>query len=151
MTSRFVAALVLAASVGTAVAGGASPAYRSVHAFGLGADPRSPDGGVISDAGGTRCGVSRDGGQHGRGTVCTVDPASGQASVLYAFRGAGALGVVCRIDALTHTESVLHTFAAGGDGEQPGAGLRIEGAGELVGPAPNGGANDTGTIFALPS
>ncbi|OIQ87932.1 hypothetical protein GALL_301890 [mine drainage metagenome] len=118
---------VVAASVGTAVAGGSLPAYCVWHDFGVGNDPRSPDTGVVTDSTGTLYGVTRDCGPRWRGTVHAVDAASGAETELHRSGGMSP-----------------------GDGEAPRAGLLIDADAELIGTAQAAGTNDTGTVFALP-
>ena len=102
---------------------------RIVHAFG---DSSSGDGmwpmaPLVIDSTGTLYGTTESGGV-GYGTVFALDPATGIETVLHRFGG----------------------YAAG-DGSSPGrAQLLIDAAGELVGTTRTGGADDNGTVYALP-
>jgi uncharacterized repeat protein (TIGR03803 family) len=114
----------------------------------------------------------------GCGTVFTLSP-SGTETVLYRFAGypgdganpggdlirdaAGNLygttlagGYGCNIGcgtafelSPTGVETVLHRFTGGVDGYQPRAGLIRDGAGNLYGTAPYGGAHGNGVVFEL--
>ena len=104
----------------------ATGAERVVHSFTGGNDGLYPDGRLIA-AGGLLYGTTSQGGSAGKGTVFSIDPATG-------------------------AETILHTFQGGTDGADPLAGLTDIG-GTLYGTARYGGstncAEGCGTVFAI--
>jgi uncharacterized repeat protein (TIGR03803 family) len=70
------------------------------------------------------------------------------------FFGPGGHGVVFRLSPPAEgktkwTYDVLYSFADGADGAGPNGGLLLDKSGALYGTASQGGANDSGVIFAL--
>jgi uncharacterized repeat protein (TIGR03803 family) len=99
-----------------------------LHSFSYpdGAFPESAT--LIRDTAGNLYGVT-----YGGGTSCS-------------FPGCG---VVFKLDA-SGNETLLHSFTAtGGDGENPSAGLRLDGSGSLYGTTVWGGTPGLGTMFKL--
>ncbi len=114
----------------------------------------------------------------GCGTIFSVDPASGQSTVLYAFTGSNgdgigpgglavsgdllygvtsrggsgacACGTVFSFDATTKAERVLYSFAGGSDGQTP-VGPPVVSSGILWGTTELGGASGLGTIWQFDS
>ena len=102
---------------------------RIVYSFGntRGNDGMWPMAPLVMDSAGTLYGTTESGGA-GYGTVFALAPATGVETVLHSFGG----------------------YAAG-DGGSPGrAQLLIDAAGQLVGTTRSGGADDNGTVYALP-
>jgi len=61
--------------------------------------------------------------------------------------GPGQKGTVYSVDIATGTESVLHGFTGKGDGSLPQGGLLLNAAGILYGTAESGGEHKHGTVF----
>jgi uncharacterized repeat protein (TIGR03803 family) len=99
-----------------------------LHSFGKGSDGWSPSAGLIKLKG-RLYGTTSYGGTYNRGTVFSLDPASG-------------------------AETIVHSFGNGTDGANPNAGL-IDVHGMLYGTTSYGGANSCGnglacgTVFSL--
>ena len=147
-----------------------------LHAFTGKPDGASPQAALL-DVGGTLYGTSNIGGTYAKGTVFTVDPATGAEHVLYSFTGstdgsnpAAALidvggtlygttggggkydaGTVFTLDPATGAENVLYSFAGGanGDGGYPLAIIDV--GGTLFGTTYIGGTGGSGngTVFAV--
>jgi uncharacterized repeat protein (TIGR03803 family) len=101
-----------------------------VYTFaGANGDGISPYGGLTFDTQGNLYGTTEAGGQFGLGTVFELV--------------AGSNG--------TWTETILYSFKGGvGDGEEPlGPAVIFDGAGNLYGTTPFGGAKGWGTVFEL--
>ena len=140
-----------------------------LHAFTGKPDGASPQAALL-DVGGTLYGTSNIGGTYAKGTVFTVDPATGAEHVLYSFAGGangdggyplaiidvgGTLfgttyiggtggsgnGTVFAVNRMTGVETVLHSFSGGSDGDYPDAGLLRVG-GTLYGTTLQGGSDD---------
>lgn len=98
-----------------------------LYSFGSGrSDGQNPGAGLVMDSAGNLYGTTEIGGAYGAGTV-------------FELSAAGA-------------ETVLHSFLAlglGSDGQNPQAPLVMDGAGNLYGTTPNGGAGMAGTVFKL--
>jgi len=102
---------------------------KVLHSFAQnGRDGASPDAGVIVDKAGNIYGTTLAGGTAKVGTVFELSPS-----------GTGAW-----------TESILHSFSNDGvDGQNPGASLLLDAAGNLYGTTIGGGAFGGGTVFEL--
>jgi uncharacterized repeat protein (TIGR03803 family) len=99
--------------------------FKTIHRFAGGKDGERPTAPLISDAAGNLYGTS-GGGVFAAGTVFKLtQKANGSWSKM-----------------------VLHSFA-GGDGENPSAGLIRDAAGNLFGTTEGGGAYGDGTVFKL--
>jgi uncharacterized repeat protein (TIGR03803 family) len=96
-----------------------------IHSFAI-AEGIRPGGGLTPGAGGTLFGTTYTGGPHGNGTVFALTP-----------NGPG------------WTETTLFGFTGGPDGGAPLGTLLVTARGTLLGTTTLGGANNTGTIFAL--
>ena len=86
-------------------------------------DGSKPYGNLIQATDGNLYGMTQHGGANGNGAVIKLTP--------------------------TGTESVLYSFAASGDGTNPQGSLVQATDGKLYGMTPSGGANATGTVFAI--
>ena len=157
-----------------------TPSMRLItllHSFTGGNDGKTPQGGLIMDASGNLYGTTAFGGPVGGGTVFKIDAAN-NFSVIYgftgsadgasphgdlimdaagnlygttAFGGSGGKGTVFKIDT-SNNESVLYSFQGGSDGENPLAGLLMDGAGNLFGTTSqeeNNCLSVCGTIFMI--
>jgi uncharacterized repeat protein (TIGR03803 family) len=91
-------------------------------------DGKNPHGGVAFDKAGNLVGTTVAGGSGG---ICSGD----------------GCGVVFELSPTG--EKVLYNFTGGNDGFGPGSPLTIDGAGDLFGMTPDGGAFSAGTIFEL--
>ncbi|MGB8010018.1 MAG: choice-of-anchor tandem repeat GloVer-containing protein [Terriglobales bacterium] len=105
---------------------------KVLYTFTGGTDGGQPyQAGVVFDTAGNLYGVTQFGGANNLGTVFQLTPSAGGA----------------------WTETVLHSFTGVGDGEQPQAGLAIDGAGNLYGTTSFGGdpnpGSECGTVFEL--
>lgn len=101
--------------------------YKVLHVFQGSPDGASPVGNIVFDSAGNLYGAAPFGGNYSsRGTVFELSP--------------NANG--------SWTYNTLHSFGNTGDGSYP-AGLAIDAAGNLYGPAGSGGANNAGAIFKL--
>jgi len=140
------------------------------------ADGEEPYAGLVSAKGtGTLYGTTYYGGTYGRGTVFSVDPATGLETVLHSFAssgpdgeypdaglveeggklygtttegGADGGGTIFSIDLVTGAERVRHSFGSGADGSVPLAALQNVG-GTLFGTTADGGAYGYGTVFSF--
>jgi uncharacterized repeat protein (TIGR03803 family) len=150
--------------------------YSVVHSFGKRgvADGSEPYAGLVRDAAGNLYGTTFGGGKYGAGTVYKID-ASGNASVLYSFRGgsdglfpssslvldvagnlygttdaggAHNLGIVFKVSA-SGKEKILHSFGSTNDGASPFVGLVKDESGNFYGVTDGGGAYHHGTVFRL--
>ena len=103
---------------------------KILHAF-RGSDGAGPGGALIADGSGNLYGPAENGGEGGCALGC---------------------GVVFEIDA-HHKETTLYKFQGGNDGAYPGAGLVLDGAGNLYGTTTEGGGTGCGagcgTVFKL--
>jgi uncharacterized repeat protein (TIGR03803 family) len=63
----------------------------------------------------------------------------------------GGCGVVYKLSNIggTWTQTVIHAFTGGADGSGPGARVTVDGAGNIYGMAPTGGAYGLGTIYKI--
>jgi uncharacterized repeat protein (TIGR03803 family) len=91
-------------------------------------DGKNPHGGVAFDKAGNLVGTTVAGGSGG---ICSGD----------------GCGVVFELSPTG--EKVLYNFTGGNDGFGPGSPLTVDGAGDLFGMTPDGGAFSSGTIFEL--
>jgi uncharacterized repeat protein (TIGR03803 family) len=147
--------------------------YRTEYIFSGGADGIAPSGGLVS-IGGKFYGVTGGGGSANRGTVYTLDPATGGEAVVYTFtggadgagpvgelvdvggvlygatQGGGAynVGVVFSLDPATGRETVIYSFKDKPDGSYPSTGPIKIGA-RLYGFTVGGGAGHAGTFYSL--
>jgi uncharacterized repeat protein (TIGR03803 family) len=106
-------------------------ATKVLHYFAL-SDGANPSAGMIFDSKGNLYGTTSIGGD----TAC--DPPEGCGVVFKLAPGAGG----------KWTETVLYSFK-GSDGDEPGAPLTFDSAGNLYGATAGGGAHGTGTVFRL--
>jgi uncharacterized repeat protein (TIGR03803 family) len=104
---------------------------RVLYSFTSGADGAQPYNGVTLDAQGNLYGTAVTG---GTGMAC-----EGGCGVVYKLSHSGG----------SWTQSVLYNFTGGDDGSGPGAGLTFDGAGNLYGMTPTGGAHGLGVIYQL--
>ena len=86
-------------------------------------DGQYPNAGLIMDGSGNLYGTTLVGGANGPGTVFKITP--------------------------NGTESVLYSFANGSDGQDPYAGLIMDGSGNLYGTTVYGGTSNNGTVFKI--
>ncbi|MGO9266028.1 MAG: choice-of-anchor tandem repeat GloVer-containing protein [Candidatus Binataceae bacterium] len=94
--------------------------------FGNGADGTAPSAGLIADKSGNLYGTTYQGGANGEGTVFELTPSGGW------------------------SESLLWSFGSGSaDGQNPYAGLFMDGSGNLYGTTGAGGHYGGGTVFEL--
>ncbi len=101
---------------------------KVIHNFGSVSDGEDPFAGLIFDGSGNLYGTTVAGGGDDDGTVFMMTP-----------DGSGGW-----------KESVLHNFGQGSDGSTPaGAGLVLDGSGNLYGTASAGGSHDQGTVFEV--
>ncbi|MGA8532717.1 MAG: choice-of-anchor tandem repeat GloVer-containing protein [Candidatus Tumulicola sp.] len=147
---------------------------KVLHSFGSGGDGATPLSGLI-DVKGTLYGTTAYGGINGNGTVFAITT-SGDEKVIYNFRGSGdgkvAFAGLVDVGGIFYSttsgggahgkgtiysistsgdETVLHSFGGPGDGENPYIAGLVEVKNTLYGTTASGGANDAGTVFALPS
>jgi uncharacterized repeat protein (TIGR03803 family) len=145
-----------------------------VHSFGSGTDGQIPEASLIHVKG-TLYGTTENAGAYGRGTVFSVDLATGVETVLHAFgsgtdgavpvaslthvggslyygttQDGGSLddGTVFSVNAKTGKEKVLHSFGKGTDGEFPQADM-FDVTGTLYGTTKYGGTYGEGTVFVV--
>ena len=104
----------------------------TLYSFTGGGDGLSPHGGVILDAAGNLYGTTVAG---GFGGICAGD----------------GCGVVFELSPNNGSWTLipLYAFRGGNDGFGPGSGLIFDGAGNLYGTAPDGGAKSNGVVFKL--
>ena len=101
---------------------------KVIHNFGSGTDGTDPYAGLIMDGSGNLFGTTTGGGGDDNGTAFKMTP-----------NGSGGW-----------TERVLHNFGQGLDGITPaGAGLLLDGSGNLYGTTSGGGSHDEGTVFQI--
>ena len=102
-----------------------------LHSFGSMVDGATPFGALVADSAGNLYGTTFSGGIHcapyGCGTVFKL-----------ALQQNG-----------TYTETILHSFGGGTDGQNPYAGLVLDGNGNLFGTTTVGGIHSLGTAFEL--
>ncbi len=96
-----------------------------VWSFGNGTDGSAPSAGLIADKSGNLYGTTYQGGANGEGTVFELTPSGGW------------------------SESLLWSFGSGADGQNPYAGLFMDGSGNLYGTTGAGGVHGGGTVFEL--
>lgn len=100
-----------------------------LHTFTNGRDGGQPDGNLVADGAGNLYGMTTSGGRYGMGVAFRLAPDG--------------------------TETVLHSFGHGLDGQNPEAGLVLDGAGNLYGTTPFGGLScgffTCGTVFRIES
>jgi uncharacterized repeat protein (TIGR03803 family) len=151
--------------------------FKDLHDFTANPDGREPAGGLVL-AGSLLYGTTNVGGTSDAGCIYSIDPATGQESVLYSFTGAfggqgdgsAPVGELIVVDGLLYgatsfggqfnggtifsfdpgsaTENVLYSFGSGADGLMPGAGL-VAVDGTLYGTTTQGGSASLGTAFAF--
>jgi uncharacterized repeat protein (TIGR03803 family) len=137
-------------------------------------DGSNPVAGLIADSAGNFYGTTQYGGTANSGVLYELE-ANGSLTVLYHFTGgndggnpqagvirdaAGNLygttsaggvadrGVVFKLD-IYGKETVLHAFAGLSDGENPGAGVIADPAGNLYGTTENGGSANLGVVYRV--
>lgn len=98
-----------------------------LYSFAGGSDGQVPQDDVILDSSGNLYGTTSGGSNGSWSTVFELSP-----------NGSGG-----------YTESVLHLFSGAPDGENPRAGLVMDGSGDLYGTTPIGGNIGGGTVFEL--
>lgn len=147
-----------------------------LYSFAGGATGSAPLAGLVMDGSGNLYGTTQQGGQHGHGVVFKLSTGNVE-TVLHSFGasgddgrdpqapltrdGAGNLygvtfrgganddGAIFKV-AANGAETVLYSFGSGrGDGQNPGAGLLMDGAGDFYGTTETGGAYGAGTVFEL--
>jgi uncharacterized repeat protein (TIGR03803 family) len=105
-----------------------APAQEKIlHNFGNGRDGGSPGSTLVFDAAGNLYGTTASGGEYGYGTVFELTPKAG----------------------VGWSEKILYNFNKGGDGEDPGASIVFDSAGNLYGTTFAGGLYGYGTVFEL--
>ena len=146
---------------------------KLVYSFNGGDDGDTPQASLLYVAG-TLFGVTISGGPQTRGTVFSIDVATGAEKIVHAFQGepdgqspsanlidvdgtlfgtteyGGAMGAgtVFTVVPGTGAETILYSFAGGNDGTSPSAGLTKVG-GELYGTTRFGGTGYQGTVFKI--
>jgi uncharacterized repeat protein (TIGR03803 family) len=108
-----------------------SGVHTVLYSFTGSTDGGQPYGGVTLDAQGNLYGSAVVG---GTGGAC-----EDSCGVAYKLSNVGG----------TWTQTVLHNFTGGDDGSGPGAGLTLDGKGNLYGMTPTGGAYGVGVIYQL--
>jgi uncharacterized repeat protein (TIGR03803 family) len=103
----------------------------TVYSFQGGTDGAGPNSGLVWDAAGNLYGTTISGG----GTDC--------------LSGSGGCGTVFKINAATGQETVLYAFKGFPDGENPPRGLVRDSVGNLYGTTQIGGASNYGTVFMV--
>jgi uncharacterized repeat protein (TIGR03803 family) len=103
-----------------------------IYSFTGGGDGLDPHGGVTIDGSGNLYGTTVAG---GFGGLCAGD-------------GCGVIFELTPSDGIW-TETTLYNFKGLNDGFGPGGGLVLDGAGNLYGTAPDGGARSSGVVFEL--
>ena len=104
-----------------------------LHSFGGSTDGKEPVGNLVVDTNGNLYGTTAFGGIH----PCSGGDGCGTVFELSPRQGGGWI------------ETILHSFGQTGDGENPMAGLVIDGQGNLYGTTYNGGIHQLGTVFEL--
>jgi len=99
--------------------------YNVIYSFSGGSDGNGPYSGVTLDSAGNLYGTTYLGGNGDSGTVYELTP-----------NGSG------------WTETVFYRFS-GSDGDNPAAGVILDGAGNLYGATVSGGCCDSGVVFKL--
>jgi uncharacterized repeat protein (TIGR03803 family) len=147
-----------------------------LYSFAGGATGSVPLAGLVMDGSGNLYGTTQQGGKHGHGTVFKLSTSHAE-TVLHAFGdtgndgqdpqaplirdsagnlygttlrgGAQDDGTVFKV-AVGGTETVLYSFGSTrADGQNPGAGLVMDSAGNVYGTTEIGGAYGAGTVFRL--
>jgi uncharacterized repeat protein (TIGR03803 family) len=168
-------AVFAAASIATSSPVSAST-YKVVYAFKdshRGGDGSLPAAGLLNVRG-TLYGTTYGGGAYKKGTVFAVNPAAGDETIVYAFKGekhgvqpiadlikvgaklygttsrggVSGYGTVFEVPPATAREKVVYPFTGGSDGATPSAGL-INVGGTLYGTVTAGGANNWGAVIAV--
>ena len=109
---------------------GNSWVHTVLHSFTGGADGGEPYKGVTLDGEGNLYGTAVTGGSG----IC-----EGGCGVAYKLTNSGG----------TWTQTVIHAFTGEDDGSGPGARVTVDGAGNVYGMAPTGGAYGLGTIYKI--
>ena len=104
--------------------------HTVLYSFTGGADGGEPYKGVTLDHKGNLYGTAVTGGSGN---------CEGGCGVVYKLSNAGG----------TWTQTVIHAFTGGNDGSGPGARVTVDGAGNVYGMAPTGGAYGLGTIYKI--
>jgi len=149
--------------------------FKTLHSFTSSSDGANPLAGLIL-SGNTLYGTAHGGGSSGSGTVFALNtngsgfttlfgftnflangdaPAAGlilSGSILYGTTtdggSSGSGGTVFALNTNGSGFKILYNFTWGSDGGRPQAGLVLSGN-NLYGMTPEGGTNDSGTVFAI--
>ena len=160
-------------NAGTVFVSDTSGNVTVLYSFADAGDGGFPFAGVVKDFAGNLYGTTGSGGRFNAGTVFKLD-AAGNETVLHSFRpnlgdgkspiggvviddngnlfgtteygGVSGLGTVYKVDPQGN-ESIIHSFAGGAEGQQPLAGLVMDGAGNLYGTT--SGLTGNGTVFKI--
>lgn len=150
----------------------ANGSEKVLYSFGNGNDGANPVSG-LTNLGGTLYGTTWEGGKYNGGTVFSLNPATGDETVLHAFQGSGdgfgplaapvpaggtLYGTTCEgganddgsvysVDPDTGSVTVLHSFQ-NSDGNCPSGGL-IEVGSTLYGTTQTGGPSGAGIVFSI--
>ena len=160
-----------------AVTGTETLLYSFLGNFGGLRDGEAPSGALIQ-VNGLLYGTTAYGGEHGQGTVFSINPANGTETIVASFKrvqdgavrlaslinvggklygtasagGDNELGTVFSLDLSTHALKAIYRFQGGSDGARPHAGL-ITLHGTLYGTTNQGGTNcgrdGCGTVFSV--
>jgi uncharacterized repeat protein (TIGR03803 family) len=104
--------------------------HTVLYSFTGGADGGEPYKGVTLD---------REGNLYGTAVTGGSGNCEGGCGVVYKLSNAGK----------TWTQTVIHAFTGGDDGSGPGARVTVDGAGNIYGMTPTGGAYGLGTIYKI--
>jgi uncharacterized repeat protein (TIGR03803 family) len=104
--------------------------HTVLYSFTGGADGGEPYKGVT---------VDREGNLYGTAVTGGSGNCEGGCGVVYKLSNTGA----------TWTQTVIHAFTGGDDGSGPGARVTVDGAGNIYGMTPTGGAYGLGTIYKI--
>ncbi len=147
--------------------------FSTIYSFPDAVHGSHPNAALTLDKSGNVYGTTQYGGASNRGTVFSLDPASGTETVLYSFSGmpdgaypqgqltinGGDLygttteggssnnGIVFKLSS-AGAESILHNFGGSPDGSYPMAGVAIDKAGNLYGTTFRGGNGSPGVGVA---
>ena len=108
---------------GTVFEVSATDEEKLLYTFAGSPDGANPQGTLAMDAQGNVYGTTVNGGAHGKGTVFKLSPAG--------------------------VETVLYSFEDAPDGANPGAGVIMDGEGNLYGTTTYGGSQNTGIVFEV--